>query len=479
MNGANIFLIAKHTRRQILQQKAVWVLLFLFGVIILYAGVTGLLQYKKAEATRITYHKMIREGWENSPDKHPHRMAHYGFIAFRPKSPLSIFDYGLESYTGNAVFLEAHKQNTTNFSEASLSTAMLRFGEISIAMVLQLLLPLFIFFIGFNSISQDRENGTLKILMSQGLHPLHLLTGKLLGIATVAAFVLAPAFLLTMALQLFAKSDGAVWLQLIVSFIIYAAGVLLYSGIAVLVSAWSKRSKLSLVLLMGIWLLFMIVLPRGTQMASNSIYSTPSKTAFETAIDQDIVKEGDSHNPDDKRYKALKDSVLKANNADSIQQLSFNYSGFQMTEAERISSQIYNRHLAALMKIYQKQNGMQVYASFINPHLSIKQLSMAFSRTDFNTYTNFQQQAEAYRYALAQEMNALQIQLIPNKKLADTAKNYSIDKKHWAAFTDFAYKAPSFTSIFSQELLAMGSLLFWLFLLAALILLTSKKLNVI
>lgn len=148
MNGSNIFLIASQTRIQILQQKAVWVLMVFLAAIILYAGITGLLQYKKAEATRIGYQQMVRENWENSPDKHPHRMAHYGFIAFRPKSPLSVFDYGLESYTGNAVFLEAHKQNTTNFSEASLSTAMLRFGEISIAMVLQLLLPLLYFLLG-------------------------------------------------------------------------------------------------------------------------------------------------------------------------------------------------------------------------------------------------------------------------------------------------------------------------------------------
>jgi len=479
MNSTNIFLIARQTRIQVLQQKAMWVLMFLLAAIIGYAGITGLLQYKKAEATRIGYQQIVRKNWENNPDKHPHRMAHYGSIAFRPKSALSVFDYGLESYTGNAVFLEAHKQNTTNFSEASLSSTMLRFGEISIAMVLQLLLPLFIFFIGFNCISQDRENGTLKILISQGLHPLHLLAGRILGIATVAAIVLIPAFLFTAVLQLFAASNSAVWLQLIIAFLIYTAGVLLYSGIAVLVSAWSNTSKLSLVLLMGIWLLMMIVLPRGTQTLANTIYSTPSKIAFENGIDGDIIKEGDSHNPDDQHYKGLKDSVLKANHAESVEQLDFNYSGFQMAEAEKMSAQIYDRHLQRLIQIYQRQNRLQVYAAFINPYLGIKQLSMAFSQTDFNTYTQFQQQTEAYRYALAQAMNELQIKLIPNKKLAATDKNYSIDKKYWACFHDFQYKAPSFQLILQQELLAICSLVYWLLLVVALVLFTSKKINVI
>src|SRR5688500_20315168 len=102
------------------------------------------------------------------PDKHPHRIAYYGYIAFRAKHLLSIFDFGTESYTGNAVFLEAHKQNTVNFSEASFSTGLLRFGEISMAMLLQVILPLIIFFLGFVAVASERENGTLKVLLCQG-----------------------------------------------------------------------------------------------------------------------------------------------------------------------------------------------------------------------------------------------------------------------------------------------------------------------
>ena len=45
---------------------------------------------------------------------------------FRLKHPLSTFDFGIESYTGNAVFLEAHRQNMVNFSEAGFSTGLLR-----------------------------------------------------------------------------------------------------------------------------------------------------------------------------------------------------------------------------------------------------------------------------------------------------------------------------------------------------------------
>ncbi|NJL77177.1 MAG: hypothetical protein HC892_21340 [Saprospiraceae bacterium] len=50
------------------------------------------------------YSQEVRERWEASPDKHPHRMAHYGYVAFREKYPLSFFDFGMDAYTGKSVF---------------------------------------------------------------------------------------------------------------------------------------------------------------------------------------------------------------------------------------------------------------------------------------------------------------------------------------------------------------------------------------
>lgn len=470
-----ILLIAKHTSQQLLRNKAVIWLMILIAILIVYAGVIGLLQYKKTETTRATYQKMVRDNWVSNPDKHPHRMAHYGFIAFRPKSSMSVFDHGLESYTGNAVFLEAHRQNSTNFSEASLSSSMLRFGEISIAMILQILLPLFIFFAGFNCIAQDRENGTLKILLAQGISGKHLLVGKIAGLASVAFLLFIPAMLYAAILT--ALTGSYSWISLLLGFLLYLSGILIYCSIAVIVSAISKTSKLSLVVLIGIWLLAIIVLPKTTQAIANRVYTIPSKIAFESVIEQDIIKEGDSHNPDDKHYKRLKDSVLKANNADSIAQLKFNYSGFQMAEGERISAEIYNRHLQQLLNIYNRQNELLSYAGFLSPHIGLKQLSMALSYTDFYTYTNFQEQAEAYRYALAQEMNSLQMKLIPNEKLPDTARNYSIDKKYWKEFNDFIYQRPVVAVTISHQKLSVLSTLFWLLLVIVCINIAGRTLK--
>lgn len=62
------------------------------------------------------------------------------------------------------MFLEAHRQNTINFSEASFSTGLIRFGEISVAMVLQTVLPLAIVFLGFGDEAQAIEGASLSPL---------------------------------------------------------------------------------------------------------------------------------------------------------------------------------------------------------------------------------------------------------------------------------------------------------------------------
>jgi ABC-2 type transport system permease protein len=476
MRNSVLFLFARQVYAGAFGSNAARALLGTIAILLAYAAFNGISTYQHQTHTRLHYQREVRHNWENMPDKHPHRMAHYGYIAFRAKHPLSFFDFGVESYTGNAVFLEAHRQNTVNFSEASLSTGLLRFGEISPAMILQVLLPLVLFFLGFNLVAADRENGTLKILLSQGASWPELIAGKALGLWGVALTVLVPVVvLLGMGGWLVGEpafsGDGLVrtgWIGL--AYALYFAGV---SLIAVVVSAVSRTARLALVSLIGIWLLFGIVLPRTTQALGNYLYPAPSKIQFETAIEREILRTGDSHNPNDPYYKALKDSVLKAHGVQSVEQLPFNYSGFQMKEGERISAAIYNKHLFALLETYGRQNHLSRLAALVNPFAALRQFSMAMSGTDFHAYVQFQQQAEAYRYRLAQHMNDLQIKLISNQKPGDHDKPYRISSAYWKAFPDFAYAQRHQGEVLRSETLSLAALLGW----TALLLVTIRFLS--
>ena len=475
-------LIAKHLKNSVFKNTAVFIITLFIGLILLYAAFSGWENYTNQNETSEKYQHESREDWLKNPDKNPHRMAHYGNFAFRKSTPLSVFEFGMEPFFGNAIFLEAHKQNTANFSEAGFSNSMLRFGEISIAMVLQILLPLLIFFLGFNAVAAERENGTLKLLLSQGISWKQLLTGKILGIASVIMFLFVPTIIVLVFIWLLLQNfsittDETIKMSLFILFhFIY---LIFFCVIAVLISASSKTSKKALISLIGIWLVFTIILPRTTQAIGAYIYEAPSKIQFQSDIEKDILKQGDSHNPNDLHYKAIKDSLLRVYKVDSVQKLPFNYSGFIMTEGEKISSKIYNQHLEKLLHVYEEQNRFSKIISFVNPYIAIKNLSMGLSNTDYDSYIDFQKQAENYRYNMAQKMNALQVKFISNKKPAPNDKPLTIGKEHWADVEEFHYEPKGIWDVLKSEIVSVFSIFLWIVLLFIFIRFAVKNLKAI
>jgi len=192
MAFSNLKLIVRKTRQDLFKEKrnlliAITVILFCFLSIAI-----GFTKYSENFSDIKEYRKEIRENWEYRPDKHPHRMAHYGYLVFRIGHPLSIFDTGLDDYLGNVIFLEAHKQNTANLSEAGSSGILVRFGTFSSAFILQAIVPIIIIFLGFGLVVQERENATLKILNVQGASARDILWGKILGLWQFSLLFLLP-----------------------------------------------------------------------------------------------------------------------------------------------------------------------------------------------------------------------------------------------------------------------------------------------
>lgn len=473
-------ILAKQVWNSILKNKSTFVLIGIFNVMLLLALFSGFKTLHQQQNSVKDYSHEVRERWENSPDKHPHRMAHYGYVVFRQKFHLSFFDFGMDSYLGNAVFLEAHRQNTVNFSEASLSNGLLRFGEISAGMILQILLPLLLFFWGFALIARERENGTLRILLTQGISWQELITGKAIGLFYLSLTMFIPVIVIGIILLLLSNPGTEIsqaLVRLLTISVFYLVYLFIIALLAVYVSAKSSNPKSALIKLIGCWLVFTLILPKVSQVAGQTLFPSPSKVEFDTAVEAELIQQGDSHDPNDPHYKALKDSLLMAYKVDSTHKLPFNYGGYVMREGERLSAETFIRHQEKLVDIYQQQQNIVRFTALINPYIAIKNLSMALSGTDYGTYNDFQNQVEAYRYKQAQAMNELQIKLISNRIKSSSAKEGAISSRHWKDFPDFDYHFLPFTKVFSNEIISAVSLLLWLSGLFFLIRLTSKRLK--
>jgi len=456
-----IVLLARQLWQDAFRSKVMLVASVLMLLLLLFSSYSGWENYHDQNFSRDEIQHEVQESWENNPDKHPHRMAHYGSFAFRLKHVLSVFDLGMENFVGNAVFLEAHKQNTVNFSEASMSTGLLRFGEVSLAMLLKVIVPLLIFYLGFATIARERENGTLKLLIGQGITRKEIVFGKWLGLWSLSLLFLGAIFLVLLFFVL-VESHDTMHADSIFRYLVLLCAYLMFFGIlsaiTILVSAFSASAKGALVKLLGIWLLFVVIVPKSLQAVGFYLYPTPSKIEMETAVEHDLAQIGDSHDPNDPHFKALKDSVLRVNNVEKVEDLPFNYGGFVMSKGEAMSTKVYLKHQENLYKVYGKQNNVERMSAFVNPYTAIKNLSMAFSGTDFQSFLHFKDKAETYRFTLAQEMNQLQMDLIPNKGKAGPN---TISSDYWKEFPPFEYHFLSIADVFKNEVISLLALMLW------------------
>jgi len=481
MAFSHLKLIVRKTRQDLFKSRqnlliVVTVLLFCF----LSIGI-GFTKYGENYSKVKEYRKETRENWEHRPDKHPHRMAHYGYLVFRIGHPLSIFDNGLDDYLGNVIFLEAHKQNTANLSEAGSSGILVRFGAFSSAFILQAIVPLIILFLGFGLIVREREDATLKILTVQGASPKAILWGKILGLWQFSLVFLIPVIPVVLLMGIWTEDSdfSDILSRTGVIFPAYMIYYFFFSTLTVLISAQSKASSSALISLIGSWLVLVIFLPKGIQFAAQNLYPTPSRIAFETQVEEDVLKIGDSHNPDDPHFKHIKDSLLAKYNVKTTDELPVNYGGIVMKEGERISAKLYVDHLKKLQNQYQQQQKLNEIFGFINPVMAIKNLSMTASGTDYFAYRQFQNQAESYRYKLAQQMNDLQIEHISNIKPKEGEKLASVGHENWQKFPDFRYEFTSLKESLSHQFLSLTAIIFWLLACVLMIELSAKNLKLI
>ena len=127
----------------------------------------GVVQNINQKEIQQSARKHIRSQWDNLKPMNPHRAAHYGSYAFKPISILNSLDDGISAITGNVLKLEGHVQNEIVYSEASQAISLSKFGKLKSSLLLQYMIPLFLIFLAYSSISSEKESGRLKLLVFQ------------------------------------------------------------------------------------------------------------------------------------------------------------------------------------------------------------------------------------------------------------------------------------------------------------------------
>ena len=426
--------------------------------LLLAAALVGRASYRTAQQERALAQTTVNDQFRHQPNRHPHRVAHYGTFAFRPQAPLGFLEPGLDAFTGTSVYLEAHQQNSVNFSQAQQSGSLIRFGELTVAFVLQMLVPLLIIFLCFNAFTEERETGTLKLLLSQGVSLRQVAWGKIAGYSRAVALVVGPALLLAAGL-LAGQSEAAGRPEWWARLALFGLGHAVYFFVcivgAVVVSARQAQARTALVTLLGCWMLGCIILPKATANLGATLYPAVTKAQMDAEVHEAAQHGIDGHDPHDERAAALKAGLLKKYGVDSEEKLPVSLAGVQMAAGEEYSAKVYQQHFAALNATYEHQNALSRWAGLLNPYQAIRPLSMGLAGSDFAHYVHFQQAAEAYRYQLVQRLNALQA------GMGYGDKERRLDAATWRAIRVFVYQPPTLGWALGGLLLPALALLLW------------------
>ena len=458
-------MIAKIARKEFTEMQrdgrfrwsALIVLLLLVAALAL-----GWKNYAAAKAEQTKAENESRQSWEDQGERNPHSAAHFGVYAFKPKMPLSQIDSGLDNFTGTNVWVEAHYQNPLRGRPIEDATALQRFGELTAAGILQLLLPLVIIFLTFDAFAGERASGTLRQVLSVGVSRFALVFGKALGFLAALFLLLVPATIIgVLALSLATTNEFLLtslprFLLLCLTYLLYFGA---FIGVALTVSALAKTPRTALIILLGFWIFTCLLAPRLANDLAERIYQTPSANEFWAGVEKDLKEGIDGHNPANKRTKELEQQLLAQYKVSKVEDLPINFNGIALNEGEKFADRVFDKNWSAVWQTYYAQENVQKIGGAIAPFLSVRSVSQGLAGTDLAHTEHFTNSVEQYRRDFNRFLN---MNFAENSTTKDGYK-YFVNRETWEKSPQFIYAAPDARWVLSRQIPSFVLLAVWCF----------------
>lgn len=477
-NFSKVVIVAKDEWRYWLRSKLAMTVLAIGLLLTLSSVVVTAITMLELSHDRHELQSNAEQSFVDQPDRHPHRMVHYGHYAFRTPSPLSTLDPGIDAYTGNSIFLEGHRQNSAMFADQRQGTALTKLGSLTPAFIVQTLAPLLLILIGYSSISRERESQTLSYLLAQGTSGITLIAGKGLALLSVVGLVIAPLAVSA----LFTVSAGESLLA-VTSFVVgYALYLTVWVLLILLASSVFSKNSSSFTALAFVWILLCIVMPRVASTTASTAVPSAGKIETDFAVKAELRKLGDGHNTNDPAFKQFKQSLLKKYNVNSIGELPVNFRGLVASESEAKQANVLNQFAEQRMQSELKQTQVSRYFGWVSPMVAIRSLSMIVVGTSIETHHRFLRETEQLRFDFVQGLNKIHIEELDykddmNRNADATAtKKARVSAQNWQILQDFNFNVDSADVRAQRSVPAFLQLLLWIVVLIGGIKFVGKRL---
>jgi ABC-2 type transport system permease protein len=300
--------IIKHEWRNLAADRTAWVVLLLFALVIGYAIFKGqgwarhqqntLAQMRQDEDERLgEIRKVIVEEERKAaaegkplayPAWGPRHPAYVGIwrgqrYAALPPAPLAPLAVGQTDIYPNHFKVSAGLKESFLIAQETESPFKLLAGQFDLAFVIIYFYPLLILALTFNLVASEKEDGTLRMLLSNRLRLRNVVLGK---VAARALIIFSSAILFSLAG--FALSGEGIDGGAIPRLLLWVCAVTVYGAfwfaLGVAVNALGRSAATNALALAACYLAFVVVVPSLVNLGATMLYPVPSRIEFINAM---------------------------------------------------------------------------------------------------------------------------------------------------------------------------------------------------
>lgn len=329
-----------------------------------------------------------------------------------PPSPLSIFARGLDARMPYKVITSRDGQYKIEYAQPDNRGDLM--GKIDFAFIIVFVLSILALVFTFSAISGDKENGTFRAVLSNPVLRRQILLSKLLGNYLVFIIPFLFSVLIALIITYFSGVVPVFSAQLLPSILIMIGISLIFIfalfNLGLWMSSFAKTSILSINILLLIWIVIGLVIPKVSPIISEAVFPIESRSVFESKralLFQNLTNEQNAE--ESTLYEEIRGRIRPGSQGIS--------SGWDDINAEfdekvvpvrekyenLIASEI-GKLVADYDQRIKKQNRISELISSLSIINSVNNLMAEFSGTGYIESENFLKQANQFQQTVKQNV---------------------------------------------------------------------------
>lgn len=292
-----LYIIRKETIANITSLKYFLTILLMI-IIFTASGFVFVNRYiQEINAYSINYNKNF--SGLNDKSKNFSELVNYKQTIYRKPKLMQLFCDGFEKTLPNTIKMDIFSidnpevVSTTNFFFSRLT-------NVDWVFIISLILSFVALILSFDSFSEERERGTLSLILSNTVPRYKLILGKYISVILTLMIPLVIGLLINLIIvSLFGFTlNGNQWLKIIVFVGISMLYLSIFLLLGISVSSRSAKSSSSIMILLFIWVVLVIIVPACGRIISENLVKVPLRSEVDKRIEEamfEIFMNADSY----------------------------------------------------------------------------------------------------------------------------------------------------------------------------------------